>query len=71
VFGGLLGLLVGSAFGVAIQRALTDQGVTELQFPVVRMLVFVVLAALAGVLAAWLPARRGSRLNVLTAIATD
>jgi putative ABC transport system permease protein len=71
VFGGLLGLLVGSAFGVAIQRVLVDQGVTELQFPVVRMLVFVVLAALAGVLAAWLPARRGSRLNVLAAIAAE
>ncbi|MDP9222215.1 MAG: ABC transporter permease [Actinomycetota bacterium] len=71
VFGGLLGLLVGSAFGVAIQRDLVSQGVTELQFPVVRMLVFVVLAALAGVLAAWLPARRGSRLNVLAAIAAE
>lgn len=71
VFGGLLGLVVGSAFGVAIQRALVSEGVTELQFPVIRMVVFVVLAALAGVLAAWLPARRGSRLNVLSAIATE
>ncbi len=71
VFGGLLGLLVGSAFGDAIQRALVDQGVTELAFPVVRMAVFVLLAALARVLAAWLPARRASRLNVLTAIASD
>ncbi len=71
VFGGLLGLVVGSVFGVAIQRALESEGVTELQFPVFRMAVFVVLAALAGVLAAWMPARRGSRLNVLKAIATD
>ncbi|MEP6697872.1 MAG: FtsX-like permease family protein, partial [Pseudonocardiales bacterium] len=71
VFGGLLGLLVGSAFGIAIQHALVGQGVTELQFPIARMLVFVLLAALAGVLAAWLPARRGSRLNVLAAIAAE
>ncbi len=71
VFGGLLGLLVGSAFGVAIQRNLISQGVTELHFPVVRMLVFVLLAGLAGVLAAWLPARRASRLNVLAAIAAE
>lgn len=71
VFGGLLGLVVGSAFGVAIQRALESEGVTELQFPWVRMMVFVVLAALAGILAAWLPARRGSRLNVLSAIAAE
>jgi len=71
VFGGLLGLAVGSAFGVAIQRALESEGVTELQFPWVRMAVFVVLAGLAGVLAAWMPARRGSRLNVLNAIAAE
>jgi len=71
VFGGLLGLVVGSVFGVAIQRALESEGVTELEFPVARMVVFVVLAALAGVLAAWLPARRGSRLNILSAIATE
>lgn len=71
VFGGLLGLVVGSAFGVAIQRALVTQGVTELDFPVIRMGIFVALAALAGVLAAWLPARRGSRLNVLAAIAAE
>jgi ABC-type antimicrobial peptide transport system permease subunit len=29
------------------------------------------LAAAAGILAAWLPARRASRLNVLQAVAAD
>jgi putative ABC transport system permease protein len=70
-FGGLLGLAVGSVFGVALQRALKEQGVTELGFPVVTLLVYLFAAALAGVLAAWLPARRASRLNVLEAIATE
>jgi putative ABC transport system permease protein len=70
VFGGLLGVAVGVAFGIALQRALVDQGVTELRFPV-TLVVYVLLAALAGVVAAWLPARRASRLNVLTAIAAD
>lgn len=70
-FGGLLGLIVGAAFGVALQQALKGQGVTELGFPVVTLLVYLVGAALAGVLAAWLPARRASRLNVLEAIATE
>ena len=34
VFGGLLGLAVGVIFGVALQKALVSQGVTELSFPV-------------------------------------
>ncbi len=71
VFGGLLGLAVGSVFGVALQRALTEQGVTELAFPFGQLGGYLVVAALAGVLAAWLPARRASRLNVLEAIAAE
>lgn len=71
VFGGLLGLVVGIVFGVALQRALVDQGVTELSFPVTQLVVYLVLAAVAGVLAAWLPARRAAKLNVLQAVASD
>jgi putative ABC transport system permease protein len=71
IFGGLLGLVVGGVFGVALQRALVNQGVTELSFPVGQLLGYLLLAALAGVLAAWLPARRASRLNVLQAIAAE
>jgi putative ABC transport system permease protein len=71
IFGGLLGLVVGGVFGVALQRALVNEGVTELSFPIGQLLVYLLLAALAGVLAAWLPARRASRLNVLGAIATE
>ena len=71
VFGGVLGLAVGAVFGTALQQALKSEGVSELAFPVVRLAVFLVVAALAGVLAAWLPARRASRLNVLEAIATE
>jgi putative ABC transport system permease protein len=70
-FGGLLGLVVGSIFGVALQQALKGQGVSELGFPVVTMLVYLLGAAAAGVVAAVLPARRAARLNVLQAIATE
>ena len=70
-FGGLLGLVVGSIFGVALQQALKGEGVTELGFPVVTLLVYLLCAALAGAIAAALPARRASRLNVLQAIATE
>ena len=70
VFGALLGIAVGSVFGLALQRALADEGLTELRFPVGRLVLFVVVAALAGVAAALLPARRAARLDVLQAIAT-
>jgi putative ABC transport system permease protein len=70
-FGGILGLVVGSIFGVALQQALKGSGVTELGFPVVTLVVYLLCAALAGAIAAALPARRASRLNVLQAIATE
>ena len=70
-FGGLLGLVVGSIFGVALQRALAGEGVSELGFPVGTLAVYLVCSALAGVVAAALPARRAARLNVLQAIATE
>jgi putative ABC transport system permease protein len=70
-FGGILGLVVGSVFGVALQQALKGSGVTELGFPVVTLVVYLLCAALAGAMAAALPARRASRLNVLQAIATE
>ena len=70
-FGGLLGLVVGSVFGIALQQALKGDGVTELGFPVGTLLVYLLCSALAGVVAAALPARRASRLNVLEAIATE
>jgi putative ABC transport system permease protein len=70
VFGAALGLVVGSALGIAFQRALVDQGVTELAVPAGRLGTVLAVAAVAGVLAAALPARRAARLDVLTAIST-
>ena len=69
LYGALLGLLVGTAFGWALVRALREQGVTEFALPVGRLALVVVAAALAGVLAAALPARRAARLDVLAAVA--
>jgi putative ABC transport system permease protein len=70
VFGALLGIAVGMVFGIALQRGLHDQGITVLAIPYGRLGLFILAAALTGVLAALLPARRAARLNILTAIAT-
>src|SRR6201999_2319927 len=56
VFGALLGIAVGSGLGAAVVRALKDQGFTNLAFPWTQMVVYLVLAAIVGVLAAVLPA---------------
>jgi len=70
IFGALLGIAVGAVLGVVTQRALADDGLEELAFPVGRLVIFVIVAGLAGVLAALLPARRAARLDVLQAIST-
>lgn len=68
VFGALLGIAVGVGFGIALQRGLHGQGITVLAIPYGRLGMFIVAAAVTGVLAAVLPARRAARLNVLTAV---
>jgi putative ABC transport system permease protein len=69
--GTLLGIVIGLFFGWALVTALNDQGVDELTFPVPTLAVIVVLAALAGVAAAVVPARRAAKLDVLRAVVTD
>jgi putative ABC transport system permease protein len=71
VYGAVLGTAVGICFGIAITEALRREGVTNLTLPFVRMALFVVLAGLAGVVAAIWPARRAAHLDVLRAIAAD
>jgi putative ABC transport system permease protein len=71
VLGAVLGVAIGVLFGWAMQQALASQGITKLTIPPVQLLVYVVLAGLAGVLAAVLPARRAARLNVLDAISYE
>lgn len=71
VLGALLGIAAGLLFGVVLQRAFGDQGITELSIPWTRLVVFVIIAGLVGVLAAVLPARRAAKLNVLRAITTE
>ncbi len=71
VFGALLGVSLGLAFGVGLVRALRDDGLTDLAIPVAGLTLFVLAAGALGVLAAVFPARRAARLDVLRAIYTE
>jgi putative ABC transport system permease protein len=70
LLGALMGTVLGVFFAVIVSRPLADEGFT-LAFPVGTLLLLFVLAAIAGVLAAILPARRASRLDVLEALAYE
>jgi putative ABC transport system permease protein len=71
VFGALLGTAVGVFFGWAMVSALKDQGITVLSIPGGQLVIYVILAGLAGVAAAAFPARRAAKLDVLSAIAYE
>ena len=70
LIGAALGLTVGFFLGVVTTIALEDEGFI-LSIPYISLIMFAILAVIAGVLAAILPARRASRLNVLEALAYE
>jgi putative ABC transport system permease protein len=71
LIGAVLGLAIGIGFGWALQAALAGLGVKVLDVPLQRLAAYMVVAALAGVVAAIWPAWRASRLDVLRAIAYE
>jgi putative ABC transport system permease protein len=64
-------MAVGVAFGALLQRILAAEGITEFAVDYRQLALFLVLAALGGVLAALWPAWRASRLRILDAIAAE
>jgi putative ABC transport system permease protein len=71
VFGTLIGLLVGSAAGVVIQKVYASQGLETLSVPWGQLIVFLFMAILVGVLASLPPARRALKVPVLDAVASE
>ena len=72
VFGTLMGLVLGIGFAYALSVRLAGDNPELFRFhlPIGHLVAIVVIAALAGVVAAVLPARRASRLDVLQAISS-
>ena len=67
LIGAILGMVLGIVFATLIAQPLKAEGFT-LSYPVGSLVVLLVLAGLAGVLAAIVPARRASRLDVLESL---
>jgi putative ABC transport system permease protein len=68
LIGGVIGLAMGVVLAVLITQAIDD---FSLSIPVGQLVVVLAMAAIAGVIAAILPARRASRLDVLEALAYE
>jgi putative ABC transport system permease protein len=70
-FGAVIGIVIGTLMGLALVSSLRQQGITETSVPWVRLVEFLILAAILGLVAASWPARRAARLDVLAAIAAE
>jgi putative ABC transport system permease protein len=67
LIGAVLGMTVGLLLAALVTHALSAEGL-EFSIPAGTLVAFLIIAIVAGMLAAILPARRASRLNVLQAL---
>jgi len=71
IFGAIIGIVIGTGMGIALVSSLKNQGITDIVVPYSSLVIFLILAALLGLIAASWPARRAAKLDVLAAIAAQ
>ena len=70
LIGAMLGMVLGVVFAALVSRPLAEQGFT-LTYPIPSLVLLLILAGIAGVVAAIGPDRRASRIDVLEALAYE
>ncbi len=71
VIGAVLGIAVGTFFGVVVTAALGAQGIDVLAVPIASIVGLVIFGAIVGVVASVAPARKAARLDILEAISYE
>jgi putative ABC transport system permease protein len=71
LIGGVMGLVIGVVGAVLVTKLLLSGSGYVLSIPVGTLIVLLVAAAIAGLLAAQMPARRAARMDVLGALSSE
>jgi putative ABC transport system permease protein len=70
LIGTATGVVMGVALGWIVVKALAEQGLSTFSLPTMSIVVFVLAALIVAAIAAFRPAWKGSRADILDAIAT-
>lgn len=71
VFGTVVGVALGTFLGWGVVEAAASGTLTRFAAPPAQLIVFLIVGAISGTVAAIRPARRAARLDILAAIETD
>jgi putative ABC transport system permease protein len=71
MIGGIMGLVIGVVGAILVATLALSGGGYVISVPIGTLFVLLIIAAVAGLLAAQLPARRAARLDVLGALASE
>ena len=71
LIGGVLGLVIGVVGAILVTELLLKSSGYVLSIPVLTLILLLVASAVAGLVAAQVPARRAARVDVLTAISGE
>jgi putative ABC transport system permease protein len=69
IFGAIIGIVIGTALGIALVQSLKP-GISVVVVPISSLVIFLIISATLGLLAATWPSRRAAKLDILAAIAT-